>query len=57
MRSLINIYQIGHSASVIQDVSPRSIYPHKKFSEIKDYCLDEGITLIEYIQKFEPQEA
>jgi hypothetical protein len=55
MKSIINIYKIGQKLSKNKESISATIYPHSNFSDIKAYCLNEKISLIKYIEKFEPR--
>ena len=38
------------------EVEPPEVYPHKTFSEIKDFCKESGLRLWEYVETFEGEE-
>jgi len=49
------IRSVGGGDIIINDekINKVNIYPHKKFSEIKNYCLDRKIDLYQYIKEIE----
>lgn len=51
------VYSIGGGSIKILNQSfdfQKSIYPEKSFAEIKDFCLENGFSLIEYVLYYEP---
>jgi L-serine dehydratase len=55
------IYSIGGGSISIQGegdpFASVQVYPHSHFSEIKEYCLANQLTLLQYIEKFEPKDT
>lgn len=52
----VTIYSIGGGLIQIKgeiDKHREHVYPHKNFTSIKQYCLENHLSLIEYIDKFE----
>jgi L-serine dehydratase len=50
------VISVGGGAIVIEKEGlpmPQSIYPHQTFTDIKQYCLKENISLVQYIERFE----
>lgn len=39
-----------------KSIKVENIYPHNNFDQIKDYCLKNNLTLIEYIDRFEDKD-
>ncbi len=53
------VFSVGGGALVDSGESINSgvhVYPHNNFSEIKQYCIDNGIELWEYVQKFDSED-
>ena len=53
------IFSVGGGKIVIEgeeETAPPKIYPHKNFSEIKDYCIENKIPLYKYVEKYEGRE-
>jgi L-serine dehydratase len=55
------VYSIGGGSISIQGegdpFASDQVYPHNHFSEIKEYCLANKLTLLQYIEKFEPKDT
>ena len=52
----VTIVSIGGGLISIEGVKEEDeieVYPHKNFNEIKSYCLENNISLIDYIDRFE----
>lgn len=50
------VYSIGGGAIKIEgekSVEPQEVYPHSSFAEIKEYCENENINLLQYVIRFE----
>jgi L-serine dehydratase len=59
--ALIKEYEVhsvggGDIEFVGEAISYPTIYPHTTFKQIKTYCKDEGITLSDYVYRFEGEE-
>lgn len=51
------IISLGGGAYSLDGNTPvgKECYPHKKFSDIKDYCAKSGIRLYDYVFEYEPE--
>jgi L-serine dehydratase len=52
----LTAYSVGGGIVEFEGVEldeTKEVYPHQHFDEVKEYCLNEGITLLDYVYKFE----
>lgn len=54
------VYSVGGGAievdGISQSIEPEDCYPHNSFEQIKNYCEQEGITIPEYVVRFEGED-
>lgn len=50
-------YSVGGGKVVAEGQENKEVfcYPHTSFSQIRDYCLENNLSLSQYVDKFEPQ--
>lgn len=55
LTKLIKVVSIGGGDIIFDDeaFTPNHIYPHRDFSEIKEYCLNKNISLYDYVKEVE----
>ena len=54
---VVTIYSIGGGAFSVEGETylvDKCVYPHNSMNEIEKYCLDNNLSLFEYVLKFEP---
>jgi len=52
----VTIYSVGGGlidVVGVEDEGYVDVFPHKNFSEIKEYCMSSNITLVDYIKKYD----
>jgi L-serine dehydratase len=55
----LTFYSIGggsvelENSNLVAKISPEKIYPFQKFSDIKKYCIDNDMSLLDFVYKFE----
>lgn len=53
------MFSVGGGKIVIEgeeNAAPPEVYPHKSFEEIKNYCIENKLTIYKYVEKFEGRE-